>query len=58
MDIADEIRRWRQARRNPPGLPLVASVQRIAVAEHEVLVVRRRAPRLMAHGRPERSSGQ
>ena len=51
-DVAEEIRCWRQARRTSTGLPLVfAAPQRIAVDDREVVVVRRRSPRLGERGR-------
>jgi hypothetical protein len=56
MQLADEIRRWRQTRRSSTGLPPATSVHRIAVADREVLVVRRRVPRSMI-GRGERAPG-
>ncbi len=51
-DLREEIRRWQQARRATAGLlPFLAASQRIAVDDHEVLVVRRRAPRLSERAR-------
>jgi hypothetical protein len=57
---SDDIRRWRQARRMTPGLPPSSTALRIAVADHEVVVIRRRILRLGARGRADRAlpSGQ
>ena len=43
---SDEIRRWRLSRRLPPVQPVFAAPHRIAIDDHEVLVVRRRPARL------------
>jgi hypothetical protein len=57
---SDDIRRWRQTRRMTPGLPPSSTALRIAVADHEVVVIRRRTLRLSARGRADRAvpSGQ
>jgi hypothetical protein len=57
MDVADEIRRWRQTRRIPASLPPPSTApQRIAVEDHEVVVVRRRSLRLGIRARAARAT--
>jgi hypothetical protein len=56
MHVAEEIRRWRQARRMTPGLPPSSTASRIAVSDHEVVVIRRRTLRLSERPRADRSS--
>jgi hypothetical protein len=58
MRLADEIRRWQQARRMATSLPSVfPESQRIAVDDREVVVLRRRSPRLGERVR-SRASGR